>query len=224
MVRNTGSEQLRSRVRIATLFAVAAMVAAWLTILVSALLNPWFRVTANALSDLGGGNLVLNGHPAPTDPLVYNVGLMVTGVLIAVFCSLCVNVAENRLEIVGLSFFTISALFLALIGIYHEGTYPHDFVSIWFFILSSISYATIGVSLIPRSGRLGVTLLVLLALSWLIYAAVKWQSVAEGEIFGIAVIDAATAIYLIALNSVSMKEGPGRMKSRWRLAERSSTG
>ncbi len=107
--------------RAATISGVAAMVTVWAFILTSMHLNPpWFSVTANALSDLGGGNLTANGHPAPTDPWVYNAGLMVTAVIIVAFAGICISMSRDKLETVGLSFFVISALFLALIGIYHE--------------------------------------------------------------------------------------------------------
>ncbi len=179
-------------------FGIAAMIAAWLTIFLSAALNPWFRFTGNALSDLGGGNLVMNGHPAPTDPFVYNVGLMVTGVLIAIFSVSVILKARNKPEIMGSSFFMISGLFLALIGIYHEGTYPHDFVSIWFFILSSISYAAIALSMIiGRFRGSGTILAVLLIASWIAFAVVPWGSVAEDEMFGVAVIDIFVIIHIL---------------------------
>ena len=177
---------------------IAAIIAAWLTIFLSAALNPWFRFTGNALSDLGGGNLLMNGHPAPTDPYVYNIGLMVTGVLIALFSVSVILRARNSVEIMGSSFFMISGLFLALIGIYHEGTYPHDFVSIWFFILSSISYAAIAISfIIGRLRGRGIILSVLLVASWVAFAVVPWGSVAEDEMFGVAVIDIFVILHIL---------------------------
>jgi hypothetical membrane protein len=176
---------------------ITAMIAAWITIFLAAALNPWFRFTGNALSDLGGGNPIINGHPAPTDPFVYNVGLMVTGVLIALFSISVILRARNSVETMGSSFFMISALFLALIGIYHEGTYPHDFVSIWFFILSSISYAAIAISfIIGKFRRTGIILSVLLAVSWVAFALVPWGSVAEDEMFGVAVIDIFVILHI----------------------------
>ncbi len=176
---------------------IAAMLAAWVTIFLSAAINPWFRFTGNALSDLGGGNLILNGHPAPTDPFVYNIGLMITAVLMAIFSVSVIQRSRNTIETMGASFFMISALFLALIGIYHEGTYPHDFVSIWFFILSSISYATISLSLLFGTNRtIGAVLMVLLIASWITFIEVPWGSVAENEMFGIAMIDIFVILHI----------------------------
>lgn len=187
------------RVRLATYFGAAGIVSAWVTIFVSAFLNPWFSVFSNALSDLGGGNMTLNGHPSPNLPLIYNLGMIFTSVMIMVFSAVMISISRNKIESTGESFFIIAGLFLALIGIYHEGTYPHDFVSIWFFILSSISYVTIGIGLsISELRSYGLVIIVVILVSWILYLLIPWGSVAEDEIFGIAVIDLLVAIHLIS--------------------------
>ena len=172
------------------------MLLIWIVIAVSAAFNPWFGITHNALSDLGGGNLINNGHPAPLYPWIYNVGLMIEGILIAILSSFFILRTRNTIEIVGSSFFIISGLFLALIGIYHEGTYPHDFVSIWFFILATISYTAIGFSIILINIKTGISLLVILVIAWILFAIIPWGSVAENEIFGIVVIEIVVIIHI----------------------------
>ncbi|MFG1390819.1 DUF998 domain-containing protein [Acidiplasma aeolicum] len=172
------------------------MLLIWIVIAVSSAFNPWFGITHNALSDLGGGNLINNGHPAPLYPWIYNVGLMIEGILIAILSSFFILRARNTIEIVGSSFFIISGLFLALIGIYHEGTYPHDFVSIWFFILATISYTAIGFSIILINIKTGISLLVILVTAWILFAIIPWGSVAENEIFGIIVIEIVVIIHI----------------------------
>lgn len=178
-----------------------AIIAAWVTIGLSVYLNPWFRVTGNALSDLGGGTLLLNGHPAPAYPWVYNYGLIITGVIIALFSLSVITSNSRKIGNIGMSFFIISGLFLALIGVYHEGTYPHDFVSIWFFIIASISYLVVGISLLHSSIKFGISLIILIILAWIIYLSVNWQSVAEDEIFGVVVIDIAVLMHLFSMRT-----------------------
>ena len=173
----------------------------WLVIIVSVIFNPWFRVAGNALSDLGGGNMALNGHPAPAYPYIYNVGLMIEAIFIATLASLFLSKSKHKVENAGISFFIISALFLALIGIYHEGTYPHDFVSIWFFILASISYVTIGISLIINKMKFGIPITLSIIFSWILYAIIPWQSVAEDEIFGIAVIELVVIFHIFSFRN-----------------------
>lgn len=187
------------RVRVASFFAISGMASAWITILVSILINPWFRVTGNALSDLGGGNQILNGHPSPNMPFVYNDGMILTAILIILFSAIMITATVRKMEITGESFFIISGLFLALIGIYHEGTYPHNFVSIWFFILASLSYAVIGVSMISTElNKFGIVIIVVIVSSWIAYWLVPWGSVAENEIFGIVIIGILVGIHVMS--------------------------
>jgi hypothetical membrane protein len=173
----------------------------WVVIIISAAFNPWFSVTGNALSDLGGGNMVLNGHPAPAYPSIYNVGLIIEGIFIAMLASLFLSKSKHKVENAGISFFIISALFLALIGIYHEGTYPHDFVSISFFILASISYITVGMSLTINKMKYGIPITLSIIISWILYAIIPWQSVTEDEIFGIAVIELVVIFHILSFRN-----------------------
>lgn len=105
-------------------------------------------------------------------------GLIITSIIILIFCILVIKNSRNKLEITGGSFFMISALFLALIGIYHEGTYPHDFVSLWFFVLASISYLVIGFSALYVKKAAGVAMILLIIVGWILFALIPWQSVA----------------------------------------------
>ncbi len=186
-----------NNIKLIKFFGFLAIISAWITIIVSISINPWFRITNNALSDLGGGNMILNSHPAPADPYVYNIGLMITGIIIAIFSSYVIMYSRNKIENAGASFFIMAGLFLTLIGIYHEGTYPHDFVSIWFFIIASIAYATIAISLFfSKFSKTGISLLIILIISWILFIIIPRQSVAEDEIFGIIIIDIMAILHI----------------------------
>ncbi|MGC8563021.1 MAG: DUF998 domain-containing protein [Thermoplasmata archaeon] len=187
------------RLKVASLFGISGIIAAWVTIIIAWHLNPWFSIQGNALSDLGGGNFTANGHPAPTLPVAYNGGMIFTSVLLAIYAIVMISISRNKIEETGNSFFIVAGIFLALIGIYHEGTYPHDFVSIWFFILASLAYGTISLGLIT-GGRLkiGSAMFAFLVASWLIYAMVPWGSVAEDEVFGILVVDIVVLIHIFS--------------------------
>ncbi len=204
MIKNKyrlGLNSLMSDMKYIYITGGITLILIWIVIIISAAFNPWFRVTGNALSDLGGGNMILNGHPAPAYPYIYNVGLIIEAIFIAILASLFLSKSRNKIENAGISFFMISALFLALIGIYHEGTYPHDFVSIWFFILASISYITIGISLIINKMKYGIPITLSIIFSWILYAMIPWQSVAEDEIFGIAVIELVVIFHIFSFRN-----------------------
>ncbi|WP_297125301.1 DUF998 domain-containing protein [Thermococcus sp.] len=49
-----------------------------------------------------------------------------------------IRVAKNKVQTIGGAYISISAIFLALIGVFHSGTQPHVFVSTYFSSSSSL--------------------------------------------------------------------------------------
>ena len=180
------------------LFGVLAILLGWFTILLAIYLNPWFHVTVNALSDLGGKSLGSTGHPYPNYPFVYNGGLMITGLLIGLFSMVAIGRSTSRVETVGFSFLIIAGIFLFLVGVFHEGTYMHVFLAEWFFLLGKISFLIIGVSLILGESKLyGTTMFAFNVIAWIIEVSIRFRSVAENEIYGIIVLDILIIIYIL---------------------------
>ncbi|WP_291765260.1 DUF998 domain-containing protein [Caldivirga sp. UBA161] len=167
---------------ILTYMGVAAAVVAWIVILISIKLNPWFSMFSNALSDLGG--------PNANYPWVYNYGLVLTAALMLLFSFYLLFVSKNKVEAMGASFVAVASIFLALIGIFHEGTYPHVFVSEWFFTQMDLAVIVWSIGLII-SGRLnyGIPLLLLGVIAPIPALLIKWPSTAILESYGIVVID-----------------------------------
>lgn len=161
-------------------FGILAMVSALLWISVAILINPAFDFFTGALSQLGS--------PGANHPWVYNTGLMFTSILLFLFAVSLLLHSANRVESAGSSFLMVAALFLALIGIYHGGTYPHDFVSLWFFMLSDIAILTWGIGLFLHDRTWSAYVLLLAALATGFGFIFRWPSSAELETFGTAAI------------------------------------
>ncbi|MGB9733827.1 MAG: DUF998 domain-containing protein [Conexivisphaera sp.] len=159
-----------------------AVAAAWITIALSAARNPWFSVTRNAFSDLGG--------PRAADPWIYNAGMIATAALLIAFSVYLLWSSGNRVESMGASFAVVGGIFLAMIGIFHEGTYPHVFVSTWFFAQMDMAIALWGAgSMISRRMDVGTLSLALAVGAPIGAMLVRWPSTALLEAYGIAVID-----------------------------------
>jgi hypothetical membrane protein len=116
----------------------------WLVILAAISLNPWFVFTEHAFSDLGG--------KLSQVAWVFNNGMMFNGLLIAGYGFYLVSESSNKITTVGSAFTIISGAFLMLIGAYPTGTYPHYFVSVYFFAQTDIAIGTWGLGLI-RTGK-----------------------------------------------------------------------
>ncbi len=172
-------------------FGILSMISAAIWISTAIAINPSFDFYTGALSQLGS--------PGANSPWVYNVGLMFTSVLLFVFACSLLLYSKNRVESAGSSFLMISSLFLALIGIYHGGTYPHDFVSVWFFILGDISIITWGIGLFVDDRKWAAYVLVLALLASSMGFGLPWPSSAELETFGTAAIGLWAVLMILHL-------------------------
>lgn len=172
------------------LCGIIAAVSAWTTISLSISRNPWFDLFKHALSDLGG--------PKAKDPWVYNVGLMITGVLTSIYALYAVSASTSKIAVYASSFIFIAGIFLVLIGVFPSGTRPHTFVSTWFFVQMWMAVVASAIDFLVRKRLvLGTLLLALSAVGLLGALLVKWPSVALLEIYGVILIN----IYVVILTT-----------------------
>ncbi|WP_297073053.1 DUF998 domain-containing protein [Thermococcus sp.] len=157
----------------------------WLFVAWSISRNSWFSFWRNALSDLGG--------PNANSPWIYNVGLMVSSVFIIGFAIYLILTSENKLQTIGGAYISVSAIFLALIGVFHEGTKPHVFVSTYFFFQFFLGVLIYGLGS-GNTVKGGSLLLFVLAI---VGALVRWPSTALLETYEIILL--MTFTLLVAL-------------------------
>jgi len=163
----------------------------WIIVAVCWAQNPWFDVFRHAFSDFGSSRA--------SNPWIYNVGLIVLGVLVSLYSLYIVSASLNKIEAFGAGLMFTAGLFLALIGIFPAGTRPHNFVSTWFFVQFFLSCIPIGVGLYMRGLRAYATALLLLiplgvAGAVVIDILVGWPSAALLEAYGVLAATAAAAI------------------------------
>jgi hypothetical protein len=79
---------------------ICAVISAWLTIATGIYRNPWFVLTRNAFSDLGG--------PRAADPWIYDSGMLITAALLMAFSAYLLATSRNRVESMGASFASIA--------------------------------------------------------------------------------------------------------------------
>lgn len=184
------------------ILGVLLIILPWVFIGIAIHMNPWFRINTNALSDLGGNIYGSGRHQDPYFPSVYNDGLIVSGLVIALFSVSSIWNSKSKSEIIGLSFFILDGLFLSLVGVYHEGTAPHVFLAEWFFLIGKMTFFILGFSLIlQREFSYATALLLLDAFAWLLEVKITFASVAEYEIYNIIIMDLLVLIYLLRLRA-----------------------
>ena len=174
---------------------IVAAILAWLIIVASVSINPWFVFTKNAFSDLGG--------PVATDPWLYNYGLIAVAIFTFMYGAYLAAINEEKIEVIGSSFVMVASIFLALIGIFHEGTYPHVFVSTWFFVQFDIAILIYGIGLLTRMKKLGISMILLFLVATLLAILVPWPSAATVEAWGISAIDVWVIISYMSQKKIS---------------------
>jgi len=140
----------------------------------------WWRLTQNAISDLGRLGLHHNW--------VLNVSLVVSAVLGIYYSYGLMKETRNVVERVGIGTFILGLVFLALIGIFPEGTSPHYYVSWGFFIFASLGFLVAGIGM-GLSGEKGLALfsVALFAVGWTLalWAKNSFPGIAPAEFVGV---------------------------------------
>ncbi|MEM0135140.1 MAG: hypothetical protein QXU18_07950, partial [Thermoplasmatales archaeon] len=119
------------------------------------------------------------------------VGLGIIAIVIWIMSLGIVATSEKKIQIFGGAFWFVAVIFLSLIGIYHGGTYPHDFVSTYFFVQAALAMVFMGIGSFTAQDFTGaiapISLAILMPLGDLL---IPFPSSATTEIFEIALIDA----------------------------------
>ncbi|ASJ03743.1 hypothetical protein A3L09_06260 [Thermococcus profundus] len=163
----------------------------WLFVAWSISRNGWFSFFGNALSDLGDPSKAAS-------PWIYNYGLIVTSFFVLAFAVYIILIAENKPQTVGGAYISVSAVFLALIGVFHSGTGPHVFVSTYFFVQFFLGTLIYGIGSKKQGIRYGSVLIFLLALFG---TFIHWPSVALGETYEIVLVMAFTLLVALKIES-----------------------
>jgi len=107
---------------------------AYLFIAISIAISPWFNFYDNALSDLG------NTAMHPSTGLVYNVGMILGGVLVALFAVLTSLRNSSWKYLVWTIPLTVAGIDLAMIGVFPENAGSiHLTVSLIFFVVIDLT-------------------------------------------------------------------------------------
>ncbi len=106
-------------------------------ITVSVLTHPGFSLSGDALSDLGEIGVANND--------IFNIALIVSGILCILFILAMLRKAESNIGKVGLVSVGIGALFLILTGVFPKGTVPHIYLAYLFYSISAVGIALYGI-------------------------------------------------------------------------------
>ena len=171
--------------------ALALVILPWILFLLCYLLNPQWVLTRDALSSFGDPSF-------SKFPFVYNYGLGIIAIVIWIMALGIVVTSENKMQTFGGAFWFVAGFFLAMIGIYHGGTYPHDFVSTYFFVQAALTILVMGIASFTAQDFKGAVVPISLAIIMpLGDILIPFPSSATTEIFEIVIIDAFVIFSLL---------------------------
>ncbi len=170
----------RSLEKYACFLGPATVLSGLLTIVISILSNPWFDILKHALSDMGRVGL--------STAWIFNGGLLVTSLLALGYTYCLANIFSRKLGVAFSGIYIVAAVSLALIAVFPEGTDPHYYVSLQFFILMTFNLLLFGIALLLEGRiRTAATSISMFILSLVGSVAVKWPSVASIELYNVAI-------------------------------------
>jgi hypothetical membrane protein len=136
-------------------------------IIIAILIHPWFSWADNALSDLGAVNTTYNS--------IFNLGLIIAGVLGFIFMMGTIRLADEIIGKIGITIFGAGMVSLILIGVFPSGTSPHYVVSLLFFGLTATGLVMFSIDQLwdltePVWGSIVLSSVILSGISvWLVY-------------------------------------------------------
>lgn len=166
----------------------ASTVSGWLVIILASSRNPWFVFTENAFSDLGA--------TSANDPWLFNMGMILTGVMIVLYAFHLLETSINKLSRVGGASMALTGLMLMMIGFFPEGTPFHYTVSVWFFSQGALTVLIWGLALIGETPwrKYGLIFTFMGIAGPIIAVIVRWPSTAVAEAYGILVLNLWVAL------------------------------
>jgi hypothetical membrane protein len=164
-------------------------------VLLATAVSPAFSWRANALSNLGAATPAAT----PATRLLFNGGLAVGGLLVAPLSYALAREAGNPLDKLASVAFLLTAVALALIGLFPQGTALHFPVAVGFYLLVSVSLWLHGIGRLKAGVRRGAAVSLFAGTTnagawtlWAVTGPVRRPGLAIPEIVGAAAIAAWT--------------------------------
>jgi len=147
--------------------------------LISKHLNPWFNVAHYTFSKLGKIGLA-------NYPWIFSAGTIIGGIFMMWYGVEIVKNSIGKLQVLGGGYVLLSGIFMALIGLFPDGTKPHDFIAVVTFLSFYIGFTLFGFGSNKKAFKFYTAFVFALALIGLLYP--HWPSLCYLEIYGISLV------------------------------------
>ncbi len=174
------STDFKSKIaQFARFFGFIGPLIAYFFIGVSIKLNPWFSIVGHALSELGD---IRKNYC--TYPWFYNLGLIISGSMMAFFAIGLLVKSKRLFERLASTLVLAGSISLAFIGIFPSGTHLHVPVTAFFYILTPIGLSLLALSFVKKDPLSSLIMITTITLSIVLSSVPKWHGAAIPEIIG----------------------------------------
>ncbi|QTA38275.1 DUF998 domain-containing protein [Thermosipho ferrireducens] len=97
-------------------------------VFISVYFNEWFNLSQYTFSKLGNSYLA-------TYPWIFSFFVIVGGVFMTFYGLVLIRKSIEKLRIIGGAYVLLSGIFMILVGVFPDGTKPHDFVALMTFLI-----------------------------------------------------------------------------------------
>ena len=172
-------------------FGIFGIAFYWIFVFTTISKNSWFSFYKYALSDLGVK--LAKFH------MLYNLGLILAGICFFIFSIYLIINSKNKLQTVGGAYVGISSFFLLFISVFVEGTKPHAFMAIYFFLQFFSGMALFALGSKDKIVKFSMPIVFGLALALI---PAKWPSLAMLEVYEISLVIFDTLLIVLKYKSV----------------------
>lgn len=154
----------------------------WLFTGVSIHFNPWFSISQYTFSKLGRTS-------SANYPWIFSMGTIIGGIFMIWYGVELVKNHVKKLQILGGGYVVLSGVFMILIGVFPDGTKPHDFIAVATFLSFYVGLMLFGLGNDKKIFKVSTVFIFILALAGLLCPC--WPSLCYLEIYGLtlAVLD-----------------------------------
>jgi hypothetical membrane protein len=200
----------KQKMSLGNIIGFLAPIIAFTCILISTIILSGFDWASNALSDLGSWFRTDLGNLQVVSAILFNGGLIVTGLLICFFTIWLMKQIRDMLSKIALLFFTGSSILLTGIGVFSEDfSFFHFWTAVPFFFSIPIALGLLGLVWLRVSEmRKPAIVLIMLALTSLLIMFQQWISLSIAVFETLEAIIMMGGIWLINLLHIT-----GRMKT-----------
>lgn len=181
------SKFLYMRAKVWKYFGIVSISVFCLGVFISKIQNSWFDISKHTLSKLGRLGLA-------NDPWIFSIFVAIAGAIMVLYGIYMIIDSSSKLKIVGSAYVLLSGIFMILVGLFPDGTKPHNFIALFTFLSFYTGMMLYGLGSSNRFFKISTLVIFLVIVITLIFKLFK--ALGYLEVFGLTLIILELILFL----------------------------